>query len=223
MRVIHSLKVVMYQLEGLLGPAIACCPSTSTSNHTLAVATSSRPSKNSKTASSVSANALLQVWLMNQVASPTLSIVSACAISSLARLPRLRDVRGLMTVWHTCSTVKRPNHGPSVDFSQRRYRTAMPCSVQRYKCERCWATARTSEGKSWLAAAAAGACCSALAQVSHTAYPAQQPATLHTSHWHACSRSVNAWQMRHMTRCTGALPPPLANGTSTWPLGHCVA
>jgi hypothetical protein len=86
-----------------------------------------------------------------------------------------------------------------------------------------WATARTIEGKSWLAAAEAGACCSALTQVSHTVYPPQQPATLHTSHSNACWRSVKSWQMRHMRRCAGALPPPSANGTSAWPLGQHVA
>ena len=131
MRPMQLLNVVMYQLDGLLGPAIACCPSTSTSNHTFAVAASSRPSKNSSTASSVSHKALPHVWLTNHVASPTKARVSACSRSSLATLQRLRDVRGLMNNWHACSTVKRPIHAPSVVFSQRRYAMETPCSSVR--------------------------------------------------------------------------------------------
>ena len=98
MRAMQLLNVVMYQLDGLLGPAIACCPSTNTSNHTFALAASCRPSKKSKMASSVSTNVLPHVWLMNHVASPTHSLLSACSMSSLATLPRLSDVRGLITV-----------------------------------------------------------------------------------------------------------------------------
>ena len=98
MRAMLLLNVVMYQLDGLLGPAIACCPSTKMSNHTFALAASTRPSKNSKMASNVSTNVLLHVWLINHVASPTHSLVSACSMSSLAALPRLSDVRGLITV-----------------------------------------------------------------------------------------------------------------------------
>ena len=71
MRAMLLLNVPIHHDDGLLGPAIACCPSTSTSNHTFAVAASSRPSKNSSTAASVSANALPHVWLMNQEAGPT--------------------------------------------------------------------------------------------------------------------------------------------------------
>jgi len=98
MRWMLLLNVDMYQLDGLLGPAIACCPSTITSNQTLALAASLRPSKNSEMASSVSTNGLPHVWLMNHVASPTCCLVSPCIMSSLATLPRLRAVRGLITV-----------------------------------------------------------------------------------------------------------------------------
>ncbi len=72
-------------------PVHPCCDVTITSIQTLALAASSRPSKNSSTASSVSANALLHVWLMNQVASPTCCAVSPRSIShAAAAAPRER-------------------------------------------------------------------------------------------------------------------------------------
>ena len=94
MRAMLSLKVLIHHDDGLLGPVLPCCDVTITSNHTLALAASARPSKNSSTASSVSANSLLHVWLMNQVASPTCLAVSPFAISCSATLQRLCDVNG---------------------------------------------------------------------------------------------------------------------------------
>jgi hypothetical protein len=94
MRAMPSLNVLIHHVNGLLGPALACCDVTITSSHTLAPAASSRPSKNSSTASSVSANALLHVWLMNHVASPTCCAVSPRPISCCVTLPRSRHVYG---------------------------------------------------------------------------------------------------------------------------------
>ena len=71
MRAMLSLKMLIHHDDGLLGPALTCCDVTNTSNHTLALAASARPSKNSNTASRVSANELLHVWLMNHVAGAT--------------------------------------------------------------------------------------------------------------------------------------------------------
>ncbi len=94
MRAMLSLKVLIHHDDGLLGPALPCCDVTITSNHTLAFAASLRPSKNSSTASSVSANALLHVWLINHVASPTCCAFSPRASSCSVTLPRLRHVNG---------------------------------------------------------------------------------------------------------------------------------
>ncbi len=94
MRAMLLLNVVIHHVDGLLGPALACCDVTITSSHTLALAASSRPSKNNSTASSVSANALLHVWLMNHVASPTCCAVSPRDVSRCVRLSRLRHVYG---------------------------------------------------------------------------------------------------------------------------------
>ena len=94
MRAMLSLKVLIHHDDGLLGPVLPCCDVTITSNHTLALAASARPSKNSSTASSVSANALLHVWLINHVASPTCCAVSPFAISCSVTPQRLRDVNG---------------------------------------------------------------------------------------------------------------------------------
>ena len=55
MRAMLSLKVLIHHDDGLLGPVLPCCDVTITSNHTLALAASSRPSKNMRMASRVSA------------------------------------------------------------------------------------------------------------------------------------------------------------------------
>ena len=71
MRAILLLNVPIHHEDGFDGPALACCGVTRKSSQRKADAASSRPSKNSSTAASVSANALLHVWLMNQEAGPT--------------------------------------------------------------------------------------------------------------------------------------------------------
>ena len=98
MRAMLLWNVPIHHDGGLLGPALKCCDVTITSSHTLALAASSRPSKNSSTASSVSANALLHVWLMNHVASPTWCRVFSCDKSSCAMLLRLRQLLGRMYI-----------------------------------------------------------------------------------------------------------------------------
>ncbi len=94
MRAMLLLNVLIHHHDGLLGPALTCCDVTITSSHTLALAASSRPSKNSSKASSVSANALLHVWLMNHVASPTCCAASPRDISRSVTLLRLHHVNG---------------------------------------------------------------------------------------------------------------------------------
>ena len=94
MRAMLLLNVLIHHEDGLLGTTLKCCDVTITSNHTLVLAASARPWKNSSTASSVSANALLHTWLTNHVASPTCCAVSTRAISCSVTLPRLRHVNG---------------------------------------------------------------------------------------------------------------------------------
>jgi hypothetical protein len=126
------LNVLIHHDGGLLGPALKCCDVTSTSNHTLAVSASSHPSKNSGTASSVSANALLHVWLMNHVASPTCCAASPCANSRSITLPWLHHVNGRTYSWQNCDVDMRPSDQPTVDRSHDRYRTATPCNQTRH-------------------------------------------------------------------------------------------
>ena len=132
MRAMLLLNVPIHHDDGLLGPALACCDVTITSNQTLELAASSRPSKNSSTASSVSANALLHVWLMNHVASPTCCAASPRATSRSVTLPRLHHVNGRTYSWQNSDVVMRPSDQPTVDRSHDRYGTATPCNQTRH-------------------------------------------------------------------------------------------
>ena len=132
MRAMLLLNVPIHHDGGLLGPALECCDVTITSSHTLALPASSRPSKNSSTASSVSANALLHVWLMNHVASPTCCAASPRATSRSVTLPRLHHVNGRTYSWQNSDVVMRPSDQPTVDRSHDRYRTATPCKQTRH-------------------------------------------------------------------------------------------
>ena len=132
MRAMLLLNVPIHHDGGLLGPALKCCDVTITSSHTLALPASSRPSKNSSTASSVSANALLHVWLMNHVASPTCCAASPRATSRSVTLPRLHHVNGRTYSWQNADVVMRPSDQPTVDRSHDRYRTATPCDQTRH-------------------------------------------------------------------------------------------
>ena len=130
MRAMLLLNVPIHHDDGFDGPALACCGVTTKSSHTNAVAASSRSSKNKSKARSVSANALPHVWLMNHVAGATWRRVRASAVSSCAKLQRLRAVLGRMYIWHTCSVVARPIHAPNVVISHCKYSTSTPCSTK---------------------------------------------------------------------------------------------
>ena len=95
MRAMLSLNVFIQNDDGLLGPAVACCEVTRTSNQSTALQVSGRPSKNNRIASSVSTNALLHVWLTNHEAGATCCAVSTRAISRSLKLQRFSHVKGL--------------------------------------------------------------------------------------------------------------------------------
>ncbi len=116
MRAMLCLKVLIQKLDGWLEPN---CGVTRTSIHSLALPASSRPWKNSNTASSVSANALDHVWLMNQFASPTQSFKPDCASSSPVTLPRFREVLGRTNIWQNWEHVRRAPDVPIMARSVR--------------------------------------------------------------------------------------------------------
>ena len=118
----------------------------------------------------------------------------------------------------------RPSDAPNVDLSQERYGSAMPCSIQVNSFIMQQSKMQlTSVHKSSEPAHTTAAELGALAQLQHTAYPPQQPAsTEHVSQLAAASesRAQKEWHKRHMSRTPPPSPQQSPSGASACPLAH---